>query len=107
MAAPAGPERKPWLDRAEADRRRLTSEPKTQYAVQVLLACEVPTLADAWKHDVPAGSLWLQAIEREGRTCFRVFWGRFGTAEEARRAKDRVPRHFVSPSNRPAVVGVR
>jgi hypothetical protein len=105
--APAGPERRPWLDRAESDRHRLASEPGTRYAVQLLLACEVPTLADAWKHDQPAGSLWLQTTDHQGRTCFRVFWGRFATAEEARRAKERVPGHFVTPSNRPAVVAVR
>jgi hypothetical protein len=104
---PAGPERRAWLDRAEADRRRLASEPGTRYAVQLLLACEMPTLVDAWKHDQPAGSLWLQKTDHQGRTCFRVFWGRFATAEEARRAKDRVPGHFVTPSNRPAVVAVR
>lgn len=108
-AAPPSPERKPWLDRAASDRRRLASEPGTgtRYAVQLLLACEIPTLADAWKHDQPAGSLWLQTTDHQGRTCFRVFWGRFATAEEARRAKDRVPGHFVTPSNRPAVVAVR
>jgi hypothetical protein len=108
-AAPAGPERKPWLDRAESDRRRLAAErgAGTRYAVQLLLACEVPTLADAWRHDQPAGSLWLQTTDHRGRTCFRVLWGRFATADEARLAKDRVPGYFVTPSNRPAVVAVR
>ncbi|HEV2063487.1 MAG TPA: hypothetical protein VGS00_02935, partial [Thermoanaerobaculia bacterium] len=67
----------------------------------------VSTLGDAWKHDQPAGSLWLQTTDHQGRTCFRVLWGRFAAAEEARKAKDRVPQHFVTPSNRPAVVAVR
>ncbi len=106
-AAPAGPGRKVWLDRAEAGRRRLASEPGTRYAVQLLLACEIATLEDAWKHDHPTGSLWLQTTEHRGRTCFRVLWGRFATAEEARKAKDGVPLHFVTLSNHPAVVGVR
>lgn len=105
--APAGPDRKPWLDRAQSQRRRLASEQATRYAVQLLLACEVSTLEDAWKHDVPAGSLWLQTADHQGRTCFRVLWGRFATADEARKAKDRIPRHFVTSSNRPAVVAVR
>ena len=86
-AAPPAPGRKAWLDRMEAGRKRLASEPGTRYSVQVLLACEISTLEDAWKHDHPTGSLWLQTTEHQGRTCFRVLWGRFATAEEARKAK--------------------
>jgi hypothetical protein len=106
-AAAAAPERKPWLDRAEASRRRLASEPNTRYAVQLLLACEVSTLEGAFRHEQPAGSMWVLTTDHKGRTCFKVLWGRFGSPEEARRAKDRVPLHFVSSSNRPAVVAVR
>lgn len=106
-AAAAPPQRKPWLDRAEASRRRLAAEPDTRFAVQLLLACEVPTLEDAFRHERPAGSMWLLATDHKGRTCFKVLWGRFGTVEEARKAKDAVPSHFVSSSNRPAVVAVR
>jgi hypothetical protein len=106
-AAAAPPERKPWLDRAEASRRRLAGEPNTRFAVQLLLACEVPTLEDAFRHEQPAGSMWLLATDHKGRTCFKVLWGRFGTVEEAKKAKDAVPSHFVSSSNRPAVVAVR
>lgn len=106
---PAGvsADRKPWIDRAEAARKRLASEPGTRYAVQVLLACEVPTLEDAFRYDRPAGSLWVLATDHKGRTCFRVLWGRYATAEEARKAKDGVPPHFVTPGNKPAVIGLR
>jgi hypothetical protein len=113
-AAPAAPvpasvsaDRKPWIDRAEASRRRLASEPGTRYAVQLLLACEVPTLEDAFRHDRPAGSMWVLATDHKGKTCFRVLWGRYASAEEARKAKDGVPQHFVTPGNKPAVIGVR
>ncbi len=99
--------RKPWLDRAEAGRKRLASEPNTRYAIQLLLACEVPTLEDAFRHEQPAGSMWLLTTDHKGKTCFKVLWGRFGSVEEARKAKEIVPSHFVSSSNRPAVVGVR
>jgi hypothetical protein len=106
-AATAPPESKPWLDRAEASRRRLAMEPDTRFAVQLLLACEVPTLEDAFRHEQPPGSMWLLATDHKGRMCFKVLWGRFGTVEEAKKAKDSVPSHFVSSSNRPAVVVVR
>jgi hypothetical protein len=103
----AAGERRPWLERAEASRRRLSAEPSTRYAVQLLLACEVSTLEDAFRHDQPTGSIWLLTTDHQGRTCFRVLWGRFATAEEARKAKGGVPLHFVTPGNKPAVVAVR
>lgn len=106
-AAAASADRKPWVDRAEASRRRLASEPGTRYAVQLLLACEVQTLEDAFRHDRPAGSMWVMTTDHKGKTCFRVLWGRYATAEEARKAKDGVPQHFVTPGNKPAVIGVR
>jgi hypothetical protein len=102
-----GADRKAWLDRAEASRRRLASEPGTRYAVQLLLACEVPTLEDAFRNDRPAGTMWVLATDHKGRACFRVLWGRYATVEEARKGKDGVPQHFVSPGNKPAVIGVR
>ena len=106
-AAAVPPGRKPWLDRAEASRRRLAAEPSTRFAVQLLLACEVPTIEDAFRHEQPAGSMWLLATDHKGRTCFKVLWGRFRTLEEANKAKEAVPPHFVSSSNRPAVVVVQ
>ena len=103
----AGPDRKIWLDRAEAGRKRLAGEPSKNYSIQLMLACEVPTLQDAFKQDPPAGTMWLLTTDHAGRVCFRVLWGRFATMEEARKAKHGVPGHFVTPSNRPAIVALR
>jgi len=103
----AGTDRSIWLERARRDRRRLLAEKKTRYAIQLELVCETPSLAEAWKHDKPAGTLWLLSEKHEGRECFRVLWGRYGSIDEAKRAKSGIPAYFVTSSNRPAVVGVR
>jgi hypothetical protein len=99
--------RAPWIERARAHQRRLAAEPATRYAIQLELACEVPTLVDAWKHDRPAGTMWLLPVDHRGRDCFRVLWGRYPSIEAAVAAKPRIPSFFVTGTNQPAVVGVR
>jgi len=96
-----------WIARAERDRRALSKRRNVRYAVQLELACEIPTLENAWNWDKPAGTMWLLTTSYRGRTCFRVMWGRFVSLSEAREGKTRVPGFFVAPGNRPAVVSVR
>jgi len=96
-----------WIARAERDRRAQSKRRNVRYAVQLELACEIPTLEKAWNLDKPPGTMWLLTTSYRGRTCFRVMWGRFASLPEAREAKARVPEFFVAPGNRPAVVSVR
>lgn len=103
--APAG--REEWVRRARRDRNRLASDRRTRYAIQLELACEVPSLVEAWKHDRPSGSMWLLPVEHRGRDCFRVLWGRYPTLQAAKAGKARAPAFFATASNRPAVVAVR
>jgi septal ring-binding cell division protein DamX len=99
--------RQPWLDRAARDQKRLAGEPKIRYAIQLELACETQSLVDAWKHDRPTGTMWLMTTDFQGRTCFKVLWGRYPSLEAARRAQGRTPAFFSTSHNRPAVVAVR
>ena len=99
--------RQAWVDRAERDQRRYVQEGKARFAVQLELACEVPSLADAFQHDRPANSMWLLATPYQGRSCFRVLWGRYSTREEASRGLARAPSFFSTPRNHPAVVPIR
>jgi len=99
--------RQAWVDRAERDQKRYVQEGKARFAVQLELACEVPSLADAFQHDRPAGSMWLLATPYQGRSCFRVLWGRYSTREEASRGLARAPSFFSTPRNHPAVVPIR
>lgn len=99
--------REDWIRRAERDRARFAKGRGGRYAIQLELACELPTLADAWKRDQPAGRMWLLTTPYRGRTCFRVLWGHYATKAEAVRAKATVPDFFVTPENHPAVVALR
>jgi hypothetical protein len=74
--------------------------------VQLELACEVPSLSEAFAHDRPAGSMWLAPTSFRGRTCFRVLWGRYPTREAAESGLAGAPRFFSTPRNRPMVVPI-
>jgi uncharacterized protein DUF4388 len=104
-AAP-GRTRADWLALAERDRLRLGSQPGALFTIQLELVCELPSLADAWRYD-RRGQMWLAPAEHRGRSCFRVFWGRYADLDSARRAKSTVPRFFFTPTNHPAVVSTR
>lgn len=95
--------REAWLALAERDRRRLASDSRIRYSIQLELVCELPSLVEAWVYD-RQGAMWLVTAPYQGRACFRVFWGRYPTLEEARAAKTSVPEFFFTPTNRPVVV---
>jgi hypothetical protein len=107
----AGPEQPPigrrqWLARAGRDRRLLLRSRRTRYTIQLELVCELPSLDEAWRYD-RRGAMWLLTASHRGRECFRVFWGRYATLDEARAAKSGVPRFFFTPTNEPVVVSTR
>ncbi len=99
--------RQQWLDRAERDQNRAASDSTARFAVQLELACEIPSLSQAWAHDRPAGTMWLVTTSFRGRTCFRVLWGRYPTREAAEQALAGAPSFFSTPRNRPMAVPVR
>lgn len=102
-ASTAPRSREAWLALAEHDRRRLGSEPRTRFSIQLELVCELPSLEEAWVHE-RQDAMWLLTASHRGRTCFRVFWGRYRTLEEARAGRSSVPAFFFTPTNRPMVV---
>jgi hypothetical protein len=95
--------REDWLALADRDRGRLASDSGARFTIQLELVCELPSLEEAWVYD-REGTMWLLPAEHRGRTCFRVFWGRYRTLEDARAAKSSVPPFFFTPTNRPVVV---
>jgi hypothetical protein len=111
-AAAAKPEAPPqgrasWTARAARDKKRLAAEKSTRFAIQLELACETPSLVEAWKHDRPAGGMWLLSTQHAGRECFKVLWGRYPSLEAAKKAKVRTPSFFQTATNHPAVVRVK
>ena len=107
-AAPEPPPigRRQWLARAGRDRRLLLRDRRTRYTIQLELVCELASLDEAWRYD-RRGAMWLLTASYRGRECFRVFWGRYATLDEARAAKSGVPRFFFTPTNQPVVVSTR
>ena len=112
-AAPAKPapapgrSRKAWLDRAARDQKSAASDRNARFAIQLELACEVPSLTEAWAHDRPAGTMWVMTTSFKGRTCFKVLWGRYASREEAARALESAPPFFSTARNHPMVVAIR
>jgi hypothetical protein len=98
--------RQHWLDRAAHDQQRLSADRKTRYAIQLELACETTSLVDAFQHD-HGGNMWVLSTPYEGKTCFRVLWGRYPSIEAAHRAVSSAPKFFSTGKNRPVVTGVR
>jgi hypothetical protein len=98
--------REGWVRRAESDRKRMASDNRTRYAVQLELVCEVESLREAWKHD-RGKTMWLLPVSHGGRDCFRVFWGRYPSLDAAKKGKTGIPPYFTTARNHPAVVAVR
>ena len=105
-AEPKETSRQYWLDRASREQQKLASDRKTHYAIQLELACETSSLVDAFQHD-RGGNMWVLSTAYEGRTCFKVLWGRYPSIEAARRALSGAPKFFSTAKNHPAVTGVR
>jgi septal ring-binding cell division protein DamX len=103
--APGG--RQKWLDRAARDRRKADGDRRARFTIQLELVCQEESLSDAWRHDRPSGTMWLLTTPFQGKTCFRVLWGRYPTREAAQRALSRAPAFFSTPRNRPLVVPIR
>ncbi len=99
--------RKQWLDRAGRDQRAAAADHNARFAIQLELACQVESLREAWSHDRPGGSMWVLTTSFQGRTCFKVLWGRYGTREAAAQALESVPGFFSTSRNHPMVVAIR
>ena len=98
--------RQGWLERAERDQKSAASDRDARFTVQLELACEVPSLSEAFAHD-RAGSMWLVPTSFRGKTCFRVLWGRYATREAAESGLAAAPAFFSTPRNRPMVVALK
>jgi len=107
-AAQARPQsRQGWSAKADRDEKSASSDPSARFAVQLELACEIPSLTEAFAHDQPAGTMWVVKTSYRGRTCFRVLWGRYPDRDAAERGLSAAPAFFSTSRNHPMVVPVR
>jgi len=69
--------------------RQYAANPRGNFTVQIQILCDPANLEKA----IRAGgdNVWFLTQPLAGRSCYRVFWGRFNTREEAQRALANVP----------------
>jgi hypothetical protein len=86
-------------DRAKYDAmaRQQAADPVGVYTVQFELVCETSSITKAM--NAGRSTVWWVPVTYRGRPCYRVFWGRFSTREEALKAAADIPAalHDSSP----------
>jgi len=76
--------------------------PADRFSVQAIVACAPETVQKA-AANVAGEELFILPVELEGRECYRVCWGVFGTREEAEAAAQELPAYFRQSGLRPRV----
>ena len=91
-AAPANASR----ERYDALAREYAANATGNFTVQVQILCDPGNLGKA----IGAGgqNIWFVPQPIGSRSCYRVFWGRYATREEAQRALANVPASLRDPS---------
>jgi septal ring-binding cell division protein DamX len=69
--------------------QQMAADPVGAYTVQFELVCETASITKAMS--AGRSSVWWAPISYRGRPCYRVFWGRFATREEAVKAAAEIP----------------
>jgi septal ring-binding cell division protein DamX len=87
--------------RYEAMAREFAANPAGNFTVQFAIVCEPSNVAKALR---TSSDVWFSSITLKGRSCFRMFWGRYATRAEAEAAMRGLPGELRE--SRPAVVGV-
>jgi hypothetical protein len=73
----------------DAIAQKQVADPVGAYTVQFELVCEVSSITKAM--ETGRSSVWWVPVTYRGRPCYRVFWGRFSTRDEAVKAAAEIP----------------
>jgi septal ring-binding cell division protein DamX len=84
--------------------RMVAASPRDALALQVLIACETENILKARHVTRPDGPLFVVPFRLQGRSCWRVCWGRYGDRESARAAAAALPSYFTTAGLTPVVV---
>jgi septal ring-binding cell division protein DamX len=71
----------------------LAAGPRSRYSVQLLTACSPQTVQNAVAA-VDGGELFILPVQFQGRACYRICWGVYGSREQAEAAASAVPAYF-------------
>ena len=75
--------------RYEAMAREFAADKSGNFTVQFELVCEPASITKALREG--STNVWFLPISYRGRSCYRVFWGRYGTQQEAQSAVSSIP----------------
>jgi septal ring-binding cell division protein DamX len=82
--------------------RKFAAQATGNYTVQFELVCETSSLTTAVS--LGGANVWFVPFAYHNRACYRVFWGRYATQDEATAAIRDVPAAIRGP--KPVVVSV-
>ena len=77
--------------------RQYAASPQGNFTVQIQILCDPGNLEKATR--TGGANVWFVPQQLGERSCYRVFWGRFETREEAQRALANVPASLRDPSS--------
>jgi septal ring-binding cell division protein DamX len=89
-------------ERYEAMAREFAASPNAKFTVQFEIVCEPSNITKALREG--GTNVWFLPISLKGRSCYRVFWGRYQARDAAERAVGEVPASLREA--KPAVVTV-
>ena len=81
--------------RLEQMARDFAANPQGNFTVQIQILCDPSNVEQAMRQG--GGQVWFVPQTIKGRSCYRVFYGRFATREEASSALARVPSALRDP----------
>ena len=76
--------------------REFAADPQGNFTVQIQILCNPGNVEAAMRQG--GGNVWFVPQTIKDRSCYRVFWGRFATREEATRAMANVPAGLRDPN---------
>ncbi|MGZ5492123.1 MAG: hypothetical protein ACXW3E_00765, partial [Thermoanaerobaculia bacterium] len=88
--------------RYEAMARDYAANPNANFAVQFAIVCEPSNVTKAVSNG--GTNVWFVPISIKGRACYRMYWGRYGTRDEAERGMAALPASLRE--SKPAVVTI-
>jgi len=83
-------------ERYDAMARQFAANPAGNFTVQIQILCDPSNLGKVMSSG--GERIWFVPQPIGTRACYRVFWGRYNTRDEAQRALGEIPRDLRDPS---------
>ncbi|MEJ5165850.1 MAG: SPOR domain-containing protein, partial [Thermoanaerobaculia bacterium] len=80
----------PLYREAENFLKEARTLPQNYFTIQILIACQEETILKL-KKEYPDLNFWYIPINFKGRSCYKLFYEKFGSKEEAEKARAGLP----------------